>query len=111
MYEARNKFLTAGTTENFFPFLHLLYAYMQNMYFLPEHRDMGLLCFQAGHLFEWTDFSSAPIFTESHYPKQGLWQTGAGLDLLPALMSKIINLNGSIWPKHLKIRNISNFHL
>lgn len=69
------------------------------MYFLPEHRDMGLLCFQAGHLYEWTDFSSAPIFTDSHYPKQGLWQTGAGVDLLPALKSKIINLNGSIWSK------------
>lgn len=102
----------AENTERFFlPFFHLLYAYMQNMYFVPEHRDMGLLCFQAGHLFEPTDFSSAPIFTNSYYPIKGVWQTDAGLDLLQALMFKIINLRSSIWLKHLKIRNISIFHI
>lgn len=84
---------------------------MQNMYFVPEQRDMGLPCFQAGHLFERTDFSSAPIFTNSHYPKKGLWQRAAGLDVLPILKLKILNLKSSIWPKHLKIRNISIFPL
>lgn len=83
---------------------------MQNMYFVPEHRDMGLLCFKSGHLFEWTDFSSAPIFTNSHYPKQVLWQTAAGLDLLQALTFKIINLNSSICLKP-KNQKYLNFYL
>ncbi|NXV26860.1 SRBS2 protein, partial [Rissa tridactyla] len=42
----------------------------ENMYFAPEHRDTGLLRFQAGHLLEETDFSSAPIFTNSQPPKK-----------------------------------------
>ena len=54
----------------FFPFFPLLDAYMQNTHFVPEHRDTGLLCLQAGHLLERTDFSSAPIFTNSQVQKK-----------------------------------------
>lgn len=57
---------------------------------------MGLLCFPAGHLFEWTDFSSDPILTNSRYPKKGLWQTAAVLDLPQALIFKITNPKSSI---------------
>lgn len=68
----------AVNTEIFFLFSPLLYAYMQNMYFVPEHRDTGLLCFQAGHLLEQTDFSSAPIFTNGQVQKKDL-----GKQMLP----------------------------
>lgn len=67
-----------GSKLRFFPFFPLLYAHMQNTYFVPGHRDMGLLCFQAGHLLEHTDFSSAPIFTNSRVQKKD-----SGKEMLP----------------------------
>lgn len=62
------------------------------MYFAPEHRDRGFLCFQAGHLLEQTHFSSAPISEiAGSKKKKGLGQTDATLILLQAFTFKIIN--------------------
>lgn len=79
---------------------------MQNTYFVPEHRDTGLLCFQAGHLLEQTDFSSAPIFHKWPGPKKGLRQTDATLVLLQAFKFKIINLKAPKRQRYLSFSSL-----
>lgn len=91
-------------------FFSLLYAYIQNAYCAPEHRDTRLLCFQAGHVLEQRDQFCSNFHKQPH-PKKGLRQTDATLVLLQAFMFKIINLKSSIWLKHLHVRDTSFFHL
>ena len=78
MHAAIYKLLMAVNTEIFFPFFPLLYAYMQNTYFVSEHRDIQVCCFEAGHLLEQAEFSVAPIFTSSQVQKKD-----SGKQMLP----------------------------
>lgn len=105
MYAAIYKLLMAVNKEILFSlFFPLLCPYMQNMYFVPEHGDMGLLCFEAGQLLEQTDLAMLP-FSQIASSMKKLLQTDAPLVLLQAFTFKIINLKSSIWLKHLNIRD------
>lgn len=103
MHTAVYKLLTAVSTD-IFSFFPLLYAYMQNTYFVPEHRDTGLLCFQAWTP-AWTNrLQFCSNFHKQPGPEKGLRQTDATLVLLQAFLFKITNLKSCIWLKHLNVR-------
>lgn len=112
MYEAINNFLIAGNNEIFFSFFFISYMHTCRIRVLYLNTEIWVgSVFKLGTCLNRQTSVLLQFSQIAITQNKGLWQAAAGLDLLQAFTFKIINLKSSIWPKYLKIRNISIFHL
>lgn len=112
MHTAVYKLLMAlNTNTNCFSLFILSCMHTCRKRILYMNTEIQVCCFQAGHLLEQTDFSSASIFINGQVQKKDSGKQMLAYSYCKHFMFTVIKLKSSIRLKHLNIRDLSGFHL